>query len=281
MLQKITGFLNLIRWKNLLIVVFNLVIIKLFLIDHGKPDGVWDFKFAGLILSMVLITAAGYIINDYYDIKIDIVNKPKNVIVGRLITRRYALLWYFLFNLLALFIVFIISKKLFLLYFFSTFLLWYYSNHLKRKFLIGNISIAILTALSTSIPGIYYNTNLQIILFYALFAFGITLIREIIKDLEDMEGDRKYDCRTLPIVLGHHKTKYYLKIMSIIFVIVYISLYMLNQFPLSWLQIPLIISYFYFLYYLWKSDTVAHYKNLSAQLKLIMIFGILSMLIHL
>lgn len=280
MLPKITGFLNLIRWKNLLIVVFNLAIIKLFLIDHAQPDGVWDFKFAGLVLSMVLITAAGYIINDYYDIKIDIVNKPQQVIVGRIITRRYALLWYFLFNFMALILVFIISKKLFILYFFSTFLLWYYSNHLKRKFLIGNISIAILTALSTSIPGIYYKTSLDIILFYALFAFGITLIREIIKDLEDIEGDRKYGCSTLPIILGTIKTRQYLKIMSIVFVFIYIILYGLNKFSLSWLQVPLVISYIYFIYYLWKSDTVAHYKNMSAQLKLIMIFGILSMLVH-
>ncbi len=280
MLYKITGFLNLIRWKNLLIVVFNLAIIKLFLIDHAQPDGIWDLKFAGLVISMVLITAAGYIINDYYDIKIDIVNKPKQVIVGRLITRRYALLWYFLFNFLALLLVFIISKKLFILYLFSTFLLWYYSNHLKRKFLIGNISIAILTALSTSIPGIYYQTSLDIIFFYALFAFGITLIREIIKDLEDIEGDRKYGCQTLPIVLGPKKTIKYLKTMSLVFVAIYVVLYGLNQFPLSWLQLPLVITYFYFIYYLRKSDTVVHYKNMSAQLKLIMIFGILSMLVH-
>src|SRR5690606_19191379 len=160
-----------------------------------------------IVLSTLLIAAAGYIINDYFDVKIDLVNKPKRVIVGRYLKRRMAIGTHQLLNVLGVIAGLLVSYKVALVNIFSVSPLWLDSERYKRQLLIGNVAVSLLTALSLMILTVHYPQNRKLIFIYAVFAFFISLIREIVKDIEDMKGDAFHGCRTLPIVVGIRRTK--------------------------------------------------------------------------
>ena len=224
-MNNIISFFKLIRFNNLIIVALTQLIIKFSLINPFLDDFILsNNQFYLLVLATIFITASGYIINDIYDVKTDKVNKEESRIIGKSITSRNAITCYILFNLLGLglglYIAYIIKQPLYsLIFLYCIFSLWTYSKRMKTSFLFGNLQVSLLTALSIFnvalfdiIPnGINKNNGeimiLKIILFYATFAFIITFIREMIKDLEDIEGDKKIQAKTLAITYGIEKTK--------------------------------------------------------------------------
>ncbi len=206
------GFLRLIRVQNLLIVVLTQLLARLYIIGP-RPDNLHllvDRRFWLLTLSTVCIAAAGYIINDYFDVKIDLINKPDRVIIGRYLKRRIAMGVHQVLNVAGCLIGLYLSKWVFLADVLAVTLLWFYSAQFKRQPLIGNVVISLLTALSLIVLAIYYRQNADMLLIYALFSFGISLIREIIKDMQDIRGDARFGCRTIPIIWGLRRTKYLL-----------------------------------------------------------------------
>ena len=232
-MSKIISFLKLIRLKNLIIVALTQVLIKFSLINPFLDDFVLSNKeFYLLVLATIFITASGYIINDIYDVKTDEINKDNKRIIGKSINSRNAISWYIFFNLIGLglgsYIAYLVEKPLFsLIFFYCIFSLWTYSKRMKSSFLLGNLQVSFLTALSIFnvalfdlIPNGINKTNgeimiLKIILFYTAFAFITTFIREMIKDLEDIEGDKKIQAKTLAITYGIDKTK----LISLVFTI--------------------------------------------------------------
>jgi len=234
-MSRIIAFLKLIRLKNLIIVALTQLVIKFSLINLfvDKADVILsNLEFFLLVLATVFITASGYIINDIYDVATDTINKNQKRIIGKSIKSRNAISWYIVFNLIGLslgcYIAYIVKKPIFgLLFFYCIFSLWTYSKHMKSSFLLGNLQVSFLTALSIfnvalfdMIPNGINKTNgelmiFKIILCYTAFAFITTFIREIIKDLEDMEGDKKINANTLAIAYGIEKTKW----ISLIFTI--------------------------------------------------------------
>jgi 4-hydroxybenzoate polyprenyltransferase len=227
----------------------------------------------------VMIAAGGYIINDYYDVKIDLVNKPERVVIGRGITRRYALLYHTMLSMGGTFIAAFVNWRLGVINFASAFLLWWYSNDLKRHPFIGNLVVALLSAIAIMIiDGLYVTGNL-LIPCYATFAFFMSLIREIIKDMEDLKGDDTFGCKTLPIIWGLRKTKIFLYALVGLFAVVALGLNIwLIHFPfyiLLFLYVPLA----YLVYRLFKADTKKDFEWLSAFCKLIMLSGVLSLLL--
>lgn len=274
------GFYRLIRVPNLLIIALTQYMVRIFLIG---PKSEWFHHLLEpslflLVLSTVFIAAAGYIINDYYDVKIDTINKPKRVVIGRMLRRRIAMGAHTVLNFLGLFIGLYLGFQLFVFNFMAGFLLWLYSNQLKRLPFIGNFAIALLTASSLVVLAVYYKQNEFLIYTYAVFAFSISLIREIIKDMEDVRGDANFGCKTLPIVWGLRRTKILLYILVVSFVLILLSLasYLNNQLiyyflifiliPLTWLIIRLV-----------RADTKNEFGYLSKLCKFIMLIGILSM----
>jgi 4-hydroxybenzoate polyprenyltransferase len=230
-----------------------------------------------LSLSTILIAAAGYVINDYYDIKIDYVNRPDRVVVGRFLKRRAILFIHAGFNTLGIAGGLYVSLELGLVNFFAAGLLWLYSNQLKRMPLWGNLSVAILTGLAVFVVYILFRESIFLFAAYSFFAFFISLIREIIKDLEDIEGDRKFDCKTLPIVLGQRKTKIVIYLVSIIFIFVVAIL--LQREPKFWYVLgglTLMLGLLNFI--LGQADKTLDYANLSRLSKQIMILGLISMI---
>jgi 4-hydroxybenzoate polyprenyltransferase len=226
-----------------------------------------------------MIAAAGYIINDYYDIKIDLINKPDRVVIGKTITRRYAIFFHTVISVTGVGMGLLINWKVGAVNFVSVFLLWLYSNNLKRLPLIGNLVVSLLTGLSIFLLSFLYEQYLPLVMTYSLFAFFMTLIREIVKDMEDMKGDTTFGCRTLPIVWGIRKTKSFLygTILVFSFLVLWLDY---QQLKISWIYfIPLLFVPMSILFYrLLKADTKKEFYQLSQLCKIIMLLGICSMI---
>lgn len=198
--------------------IFKLGLINLFI----QNPALNNFNYFLFVSATILITAAGYIINDIYDVKTDSVN-DKKLIIGKNISKKSALNWYYILNLLSIIIIVYVSYfigkiTLALIFILTIIMLWFYSKSLKSTFLLGNLLVSGIIALS--ITNIYffdilpvYNLNpssgiiLKIIIVFSLFAFITNLKREIIKDVIDINGDRSIDANTLPIKLGVKSTK--------------------------------------------------------------------------
>ncbi|MFN7490587.1 MAG: geranylgeranylglycerol-phosphate geranylgeranyltransferase [Chryseotalea sp.] len=271
-----SAMLRLTRFGNLLIIGFAQTATAFFLVGSHT----WQtFSLWLLSSSTIIIAAAGYIINDYYDIKIDYINKPERVVIGKIIPRRFAILFHTLFSVGGIAIGFYLSWQIGVIHFFSAFMLWLYSNSLKRLPLIGNVVIAFLTALSVFIIAVFYKTNINLILIYSLFAFFISLVREVVKDMEDLKGDITFGCKTLPILWGIRKTKYFLYSVLVVFVLLVLILdsyftILPSVYFMSFLFLPLA----WFALRLHRADTVKDFRWLSNLSKIIMLLGIISML---
>jgi 4-hydroxybenzoate polyprenyltransferase len=255
-----------------------------------------------LILSSVLIAAAGYIINDYFDINIDLVNKPQQNVVDTIMSRRWAMFWHMFLSMTGIVMGFYVDfiSGHFLLGISNVFcviMLFVYSLTFKRKMLIGNIIISALTAWVVMVMGLYVMIDfvlkmgesstsvtriMRLTVLYTAFAFIISLIREVVKDMEDIEGDRRYGCRTMPIVWGINSSKVFTAVwlivltVSLVVVQVYVLLFgwwwsalyvlLLIVLPLVWILRKLRMA---------KSQADFHY--LSSIIKLVMLTGICSM----
>ncbi len=274
------GFLKLVRLTNLLIIVFTQYMIKIFLIDDELRllENLLNPQLALLSLSTVLIAAAGYIINDYYDVKIDTINKPDRVVVGRLLKRRVALAANFTLNIMGLGIAWMLAPEVFIFTFIAGFLLWWYSNYLKRLPLIGNISIALLTAMAVILMAVYYPHNQNMVYLFAMFAFFISLIREIVKDMEDVRGDADFGCKTLPIIWGIRRTKQVIYVFFFTFAIILLSTYISfpNKFAI-YLYAVVLPPLLWFFVRLVRADKRKDFAQLSQLCKAIMLLGVLSM----
>jgi 4-hydroxybenzoate polyprenyltransferase len=272
---------KLIRFPNLAIMAFTQFFVAIFLIG---PTSDWlgiitKPSLNLLVWSTACIAAAGYIINDYYDVKIDIINKPDRLIIGRSISRRYAMALHLVFNFVGLFLAWQISYNILVLHLFSVFLLWWYSNFLKRQAIWGNLVVSILTGFSVLAVAVLFKQSELLVAIYALFALVMSFIRELIKDMEDMKGDKNYGCQTAPIRFGLRFSK------RIIYWVVALLVVLLLSFGL-WYKpfmvfvfiVLIIIPLGVFLKKLSQADTKKDFSFLSKFCKGLMISGILSMI---
>ncbi len=266
---------------NLIIVVITQYFTRILLIG---PRQEWKQILASpdmfiLSLSTVCIAAAGYIINDYFDIKIDIVNKPERVVVGRYLKRRWAMGAHQVLNVMGAVMGFFVNHWIFLINVFSITLLWFYSERYKRLPFIGNLIVALLTGMTLLILTVIYPANRHLVLIYAVFSFFITMIREIVKDMEDIKGDAAHGCRTLPIIWGIRRTKTFLYLWIALFVVtLFIMASTLRNLTLIYLFILLLAPIFWLMYKLMLSDTRKDFRHLSNLCKIIMVLGLLTML---
>ncbi|MNU69021.1 prenyltransferase [compost metagenome] len=238
-------FIRLIRPINLLVIALTMYGMRMYFIPriqvNSSRGNSEPFDFFLLVFSTVLIAAAGNIINDYFDVKADKINKPHKVIIGKFIKPRWAIVSHWMMNFVAFAIACYLSWRYetfwyVFIHLLSINMLWFYSMYFKRRFLIGNLMIAGLTALVPILCGIHFLEFIQsqhidlhsswtietplhtgwafgsyfntfVVLVFAFYAGTLNLIREIIKDIEDVQGDLVLRAKTLPIVLGKRKTK--------------------------------------------------------------------------
>jgi len=271
----IESLLKLTRFGNLIIIALAQYFTAGFLIGMHTLNDVNLFL---LSLSTVFIAAGGYIINDYYDVKIDYINKPDRVVIGKSITRRYAILFHIALSFAGIMLGFYLSWRIAGVNMLSVFLLWLYSNNLKRLPFVGNLTVAFLTGLAVFIIDVFYRTHNSLVVIYALFAFFMTLVREVIKDMEDLKGDNSFGCKTLPIVWGIRKTKILIYVILIVFGGVVIVLNQLYQaLPFKYHLIFLFVPLLWLLLRLIRADMKKDFTRLSIYCKVIMVLGILSM----
>jgi 4-hydroxybenzoate polyprenyltransferase len=316
-MKLVTAFLRLVRWPNLVFIVvtqclfYYLIALPVFNNFNSAPVLTQNL-FWLIVLSSVLIAAAGYIINDYFDLNIDRVNKPDKLVVEKIIKRRWAIMWHLILSLAGFVISTWVCFKITELYALAVaainllciFALWLYSTTYKRKLLVGNILISLLTAWTILILYlINMRSWLQTIIdnnevhnyelastklfkytiVYAGFAFIISLIREVIKDMEDMEGDAKYGCKTMPIVWGIPATKVFTAVWLIVLagaliIIQVYALYLGWWWSVLYSVTAIIIPLLWILQKLYQAKVAKDYQQLSTAVKLVMLAGILSMI---
>jgi 4-hydroxybenzoate polyprenyltransferase len=311
------AFLNLIRWPNLLIVALTMILMRYAVIEpviskinveliNGTGVEVplslkfpW-YYFLILVVATLFITAGGYVINDYFDIKTDLINKGE-VIVGTKIPRRRAMMWHNVLNIAGVAAGFYISWKagyfwMGTLFLIVSGLLYFYSASYKRQFLVGNIIVALLTAMVPILVVIfewpalyrYYAVNsvtpphLSIIFYwvggFAIFAFLTTLTREIIKDIEDFEGDMAYGRNTIPVVTGTLTAR----IISIFLIFISVGLlyvvwyfFLNDKITLLYISCAVVLPLLYVVYQLIISANKKQLHNASRLMKIAMIMGVL------
>ncbi len=253
-------FLKLIRAKNLLIIVMTMIGVAFYLMKSNSYQKV-DFHYLDyflLIFSTMIIAAAGNVINDYFDVKADRINKPEKVIISKFMKPRWAILWHWSFNLIAFLIAVYLSVKYATLIFvfvhlLSINLLWFYSVQLKRKLVINNLIIAFLTALvpllsvwffkvlnESSIPFSPYREeswstylDYSFIYFLAICAFIQNFAREINKDIHDIQGDLVAHVESLPMKIGKEKAAY----LTIILIQIPLILFIFGFYVFDWFQV--------------------------------------------
>ena len=298
------AFLKLVRIENLLVIAITQICIKYLVFSPINDFSKFTpFLFSLSLISTLLIAAGGYIINDYFDVKTDKINRPETVVIDVSIKRRWAMILHIVFNAIGLLIgVYLAIKcnslKLVLIQIISILLLWFYSTHFKKQLLIGNIVVSLLSASIPVLPVIYdyylsvnsrlielvlFNSFLKvlaiIVIGYSAFAFLTSFAREVIKDMEDYKGDVQTGCKTMPIVWGIITSK----VVTFFTIIITIGLLFLacykffkehQYMPIYYIIGAVIVPLFVLLSLVLSAKTSVHFKRASLFLKFIMLSGI-------
>ncbi len=297
-------YLHLIRYQNLLLLALMQLVFRLGYLELIHiPLSLFYWQYALLVLATVFIAAGGYVINDIFDQEIDQINKPAKRIVGKTITESKAYYLYAVFTLMGVICGFVLANSIShpnfaVLFVLMASLLYFYSTSLKQIPLVGNVVVAGMLAFSILIIGVFdifpntFDINRQqmglafsILLDYAKFAFLVNLVREIVKDLEDVKGDDNQGMRTLPIVFGVEKTAKLtvgLLLVALVMLGLYLydnilvnDLYYAGLYGLIFIIAPLIFC----MIQMWTAKTKEQFHLISTVLKWVIFFGILSITI--
>ncbi|HDZ41730.1 MAG TPA: hypothetical protein ENH59_08670 [Bacteroidetes bacterium] len=311
------AFFKLIRWQNLAIIIITQFLIKFALIDTLAANMILDgilpegpasyislqlpfIDFLLVVFATVSITAGGYAINDYFDIRTDLVNKGE-VIVGTKIPRRRAMMWHNILSALGVIIGFWVSYRtgyfwMGIFFLLVSGLLYFYSVIYKKQFLVGNIVVALLTSMVPLLVLVfemlavynYYGSELISlstinVVFYwvagfSVFAFLTTLAREIVKDMEDFEGDRVYGSHSLPVVAGIRVSKlvaFFIIAATIILMIIMWALYIKDIISLLYILLAIVLPLVFGILFLVRGRQAEHFRTVSSIIKLAMLTGIL------
>ncbi len=301
-------YLQLVRLHNVFsLIIFQIIIytgvVVAILNKYGLDFTYFNIQMLLLLFASGFIAAAGYVVNDYFDTKIDTINKPDKVIVGKTVSRQQAA-WLFqsLFGigiLLGIILAFILKDiTTGLMFVIIPGLLWFYSASYKRQFLIGNIIIGLCAAVSIFLVGyiqslllvkqygelIYFTSIIpeiyQWVGGFSLFAFLMTILRELIKDMEDVEGDREMECRTVPIVWGIAKSKIVAYVIGVItlLLLAYFTFFKINfatdNITERYFLFGILMPFFVFFYLLFKAKNKEDFSQISTFIKYMMLIGV-------
>lgn len=296
----LSAFLNLMRYKNLLMILLTQVLIKYGLLNgFGISITLSGLGFSMLVLATICIAAAGNIINDIHDVETDRINNPEKVLIGNKITINKAYTLYVILSVIGVGIGFFLSNLIGKPGFSAIFiiisaLLYLYATYLKQLMLIGNLVISAIVAFSIIIVGLYdllpaitpenqqtQSTIFSIILDYALFAFLLNWLREMVKDQEDIKGDYNAGRNTLPIAIGAKRTNlviFLVGLLPITATVYYLYQYLFeNLWAVFYVLLFIVAPQLYFMINIWTAETKKDYHKLSSLLKIIMLLGIMSL----
>jgi len=272
--EKFTAIIKLIRPVNFLITFISVIVAAVICLPDKSP--VVNVFIAAIAASLVM--ASGNIINDIFDLEIDKINRPERPLPSGKISNKEALVLYFIFLLLSFIFSWFINLPAFLIVVVSTLILYLYSKYIKRIPLVGNIIVAFLTGL-VFIYGGFVVDNPKAAIVPALFAFLINLIREVVKDMEDINGDRMIGVITLPIKFGFQKSRVLILVITIFLVLFTLYPFLIQFYKIEYILIVMIIVnpiLVYSLKLLFKNQSVGSLSKISNLLKLDMVFGLIA-----
>lgn len=276
-IMKIISMFSVVRGYNIPIIALAQYLSAIFILAPEKRalDVLLDFNLFIIVIASSLTIASGYIINNFYDSKKDLINRPNKSMIDRLVSQKTKLQVYFTVNFIVAILAFFVSFRAVL--FFSTyiFLIWFYSHKLKKYPIIGNLTASLLAVLPFFAILLYYKNLYPQIFAHATFLFLLILIREIIKDLENIKGDIANDYLTIPVKYGEEFAK---KIITTLTVVTIIPVYFLIEvYDVGYMDIYFYVSLIvliFFLLLLWKSNSKPHYLQLHNILKFLVVSGV-------
>jgi 4-hydroxybenzoate polyprenyltransferase len=275
--MKIISLFSVVRGYNIPVIILAQYLSAIFILAPEKRalDVILDFNLFFIILASSLTIASGYIINSFYDSQKDLINRPNKSMLDRLVSQKTKLTVYFSLNFITVFIALFVSWRAVLYFSIYIFLIWFYSHKIKRRVIIGNLMAAFLAILPFFAILLYYKNLYEVIFGHATFLFLLLLIREIVKDLENLKGDFVTDYKTIPIIYGEKTAK---TIITILITLTIVPVYILIEiYDVGYMDIyfyTCLISLLFFSFQLWKSDKKEHFLQLHNTLKLLIVAGV-------
>jgi 4-hydroxybenzoate polyprenyltransferase len=287
--MKIASLFSVVRGYNIPIIILAQYLSAIFILAPEKRalDILLDFNLFILVFASSLAIASGYIINSFYDSQKDLINRPNKSMLDRLVSQKTKLSVYFALNFIVALMALFVSWRVFLFFSAYIFSIWFYSHKIKKYPIIGNLTAALLAVLPFFAILLYfyiqipfeeienYKRQLAVIFAHAVFLFLLILIREMVKDLENLKGDLANDYKTIPIVYGEEISK---KTITILTILAVIPVYLLIEiYDVGYMDIyfySCLIVLIFFLAYLWKSNTKSQFLLLHNVLKFLIVAGV-------
>lgn len=281
-LLKFFSMFSVIRGYNILIIVIAQYLASIYILAHHIPlrRVVLDINLFMLVLASATTIAGGYIINNFYDSEKDIINRPVKSRLDKLVSQNTKLSFYFVLNFMAVIMASYVSFKAVIFFSIYIFGIWFYSHKLKKLPFIGNLTSAILTITPFFAIFLYYKNFETVIFVHAIFLFLLISMRELTKDLENIEGDLTQNYHTIPVVYGENVSK---KMLTLLTLLTLIPIYLLLfKFEIGYMYIYFYLSIILLLVFvllLWKSKIKWHYLLGHNILKFIIVLGVFSILL--
>ncbi|OAB25193.1 4-hydroxybenzoate polyprenyltransferase [Flavobacterium fryxellicola] len=289
LLMKIISLFSVVRGYNIPIIILAQYLSAIFILAPEKRalDILLDFNLFILVFASSLTIASGYIINNFYDNQKDLINRPNKSMLDRLVSQKTKLSVYFTLNFIVALMALFVSWRVFLFFSAYIFFIWFYSHKIKKYPIVGNLTAAVLAVLPFFAILLYFYTRipfedienykrqLAVIFAHAAFLFLLLLVREMIKDLENLRGDLANDYKTIPIVYGEEISK---KVITILTLLTVLPIYVLIEiYDVGYMDIYFyicLIILIFFLLYLWKSNTKVQFLVLHNVLKFLIVAGV-------
>jgi 4-hydroxybenzoate polyprenyltransferase len=268
---------SVVRGYNIPVIVLAQYLSSIFILAPEKRalEVILDKNLFLIVLLSSLTIASGYIINNFYDSKKDLINRPNKSMLDRLVSQKTKLQVYFSINFIVFILAFFVSIRAVLFFSCYIFLIWFYSHKLKKIAIIGNLTASLLAVLPFFAILLYFKNFYNVIFAHATFLYLLILIREMIKDLENIKGDIANDYQTIPVIFGENfskKTITFLTISTIIPVYFLIEIFEVGYMDIYFYFSMIILIFF--LQKLWKSETKSDYLKLHNILKFIVVSGV-------
>jgi 4-hydroxybenzoate polyprenyltransferase len=292
-LMKIISLFSVVRGYNIPVIILAQYLAAIFILstDLRALDVLLDFNLFVIVFASAMTIASGYIINSFYDSKKDLINKPNKTMLDRLVSQKTKLQVYFGLNFLVFLMAMLVSWRAALFFSSYIFLIWFYSHKIKKYPIVGNIMAALLAVLPFFGILLYYfkidgllenvrNEKYYVIFAHASFLFLLILIREMIKDLENIKGDMAQNYRTLPVILGESFSK---KVITMLIICSIFPVYILIEiYDVGYMDIYFYVSFIvliFFIMKLWNSNSKDNYLLLHNIIKFIIVAGVFSIIL--
>ncbi|MCM4159500.1 ubiquinone biosynthesis protein UbiA [Antarcticibacterium flavum] len=282
LMLKMLSLFSVVRGYNILVLVIAQYLTSAFILAPELPlrEVIFDDYLFFLILSSATVIASGYIINNFYDSEKDLINRPRKTMLDRFISQRTKLSVYFILNFAAIFFASYVSFRAVVFFSIYIFMIWVYSYRIKRILFLGNLVASILAIIPFFVVFIYYKNFETVIFIHATFLYLMIVMRELVKDLENLKGDLIQNYKTIPVVYGENWSKFFLSILTVIAIIPILLL--TTRFDIGLMDCYFYVSLLllvFFVLFLYFSTAKWQYLLLHNILKLIIVAGVFSILL--